>query len=165
MSKNPHGEIAVQTPTISTSPAYSQYDKIGGVLQFSISGDTGQLLQSGFPLELTIIDLDKKNAAITLFYFDKLPSTSVPNDNAACNISAADGANCIGYETIAATDYKNAGDGSSTWSVASHKIAGGVKRCVDSANVVYAIAMLDQSTTVQWTGIHNLIFKLGWALD
>ena len=88
--------IAV-TPTISTSPAYTSGDCLGGLQTVSnavrVSGGTGTLL--------SVVILDKtqaQRAAMDLVFFDR--SVTVAGDNAAFNTSDADMANCLGVISI-----------------------------------------------------------------
>lgn len=85
--------IAV-TPTISSSPAYTAKDAIGGLMTFSnavrASGGTC-MIQA-----LQVVDKDNtpQDAIIDLVLFDR--SITAPTDNAIFAPSDAEAANCVG---------------------------------------------------------------------
>jgi hypothetical protein len=90
--------IRVQvTPTISSSPAYTSGDCIGGLQEITnaarVSGGSG-VLQA-----VTILDKTQaQRSAIDLLFFDR--SVTVAGDNAAVATSDADMAYCLGVITI-----------------------------------------------------------------
>lgn len=116
MSKLPPGEnvigrvgkrsvrIAV-TPTVSTSPAYTAADAVGGLLTFAnAAANTGL---GGVIQTVTIIDLGNQKPALQL-YLSSLTFTPTA-DNAAFTISDGDAANSIGWIPIVAGDWQSNG--------------------------------------------------------
>lgn len=92
--------IAV-TPTVSTSPAYTAGDVVGGKLTFTnalriVSG-------SGVIQSFTILDLSNQGAALRLFLFDA--DFTVAADNAAWAFNSADYGKLLGFIDILTTDY------------------------------------------------------------
>jgi len=90
---------------VSTTPAYSTGDAIGGELTFAnvvrTAGQTGTLLR----VQLT--DKGQQAAALELHLFSQaLSGSSAFADNAALNVVAADLAYFLGAVTIAAADWK-----------------------------------------------------------
>lgn len=85
-----------QTPTVSTSPAYTAKDAVGGLLTFAnavrISGGAGQLLT------VTVIDNSQQRPSLELVLFDRTFTNST--DNAIFAPSDADLANCIGVVSV-----------------------------------------------------------------
>ena len=98
---------AAPTITVSTSPAYSAGDLVGGKLTLAsilrTSGGTG-LLQS-----LLLRDTSNQKAALELIIFDSDPSSTTFTDNAALSINAADVSKIIRRISIAASDYVTIG--------------------------------------------------------
>jgi hypothetical protein len=85
------------TPTISTTPAYTTGDCLGGLQTISnaarVSGGSGILT--------SVLVLDKtqaQRAAIDLLFFDR--SVSVAGDNSPVAMSDGDMANCLGVISI-----------------------------------------------------------------
>ncbi len=85
-----------QTPTVSTTPAYTAKDAVGGLLTFAnavrASGGSGQLLT------VTVIDNSQQRPSLELVLFDRTFTAST--DNAIFAPSDADLANCIGVVAI-----------------------------------------------------------------
>jgi len=97
-------EVTV-TPAI-TAGAYTAGDALGGLLTFASvvrsAGGCGEIVK------VTIIDNAKQSAPIDLVLFDR---TFTPTaDNAAFDPSDADLQNCLGYISVAATDYSEFND-------------------------------------------------------
>lgn len=104
------------TPTVSTSPAYTAGDAVGGLMTFtSAHGTSG----GKFIIDtVTILDLAKQSAALDLVLFDQ--SFTASTDNAVFDPSDADAANVIGFVPIAAGNYADFND----WSVATVRNVG-----------------------------------------
>jgi len=92
-------EITV-VPTI-TAGAYTAGDALGGLLTFGnvvrTAGGAGEIVK------VTIIDNAMQSAPIDLVLFSR--TFTAIADNAAFDPSDADMANCLGYISVAATDY------------------------------------------------------------
>jgi len=92
--------IAV-TPTVSTSPAYSSGDAVGGlqVLTGAIRLNAGtSLLRS-----ITITDKGNQKVAFDIIFFNAAPTA--PTDNAAYATLGTDIAKVVGRVRILTTDY------------------------------------------------------------
>lgn len=81
-----------QTPTVSTSPAYTAKDAVGGLLTFAGIGAAGVLFG------VTVIDASQQRPSLELVLFDRTFTASV--DNAIFAPSDADLANCLGVVAI-----------------------------------------------------------------
>lgn len=86
------------TPTISTSPAYTAKDAVGGLMTFSnavrASGGTGLLMA----VQLVDKGNTPQDAALDLVLFDR--SISAPTDNAIFAPSDTEAAQCVGVVQI-----------------------------------------------------------------
>lgn len=92
-------------PTVSTSPAYTAEDQVGGIQTLSNvcrAQGYGATLVS-----LVVTDRAKQSVALSCFFFDELPTvTSV--DNGSIDISDAEMADkCIGVVSLSAASYVN----------------------------------------------------------
>lgn len=85
------------TPTVSTTPAYTSGDCVGGLMTFSgavrVAGGSG-IVQSILVLDKT----QAQRAAMDLLFFDR--SVTVAGDNAPVAMSDGDMANCLGVVPI-----------------------------------------------------------------
>ena len=92
-------------PTVSTSPAYTAEDQVGGIQTLTNacrSKGAGATL-----ISLTVHDAGKQSAALTVFFFDELP-TVASVDNGAITITDAEMADkCIGTISLTAANYVN----------------------------------------------------------
>ncbi len=92
-----------QTPTISTSPAYTAKDAIGGLLTFAnavrASGGTGKIAA------VQIEDKGQQKADIDLVLFNA--TITAPTDNAIFNPSDAEVGTCVGYIPIGGGMYSD----------------------------------------------------------
>jgi hypothetical protein len=95
-----------QTPTVSTSPAYTAKDAVGGLLTFSnavrASGGSGTILTC------TIYDLSQQRPSLELVLFDRTFTNST--DNAVFDPTDGDLANCLGV--IAVNNWSDFNDNS-----------------------------------------------------
>lgn len=88
-----------QTPTVSTSPAYTAGDALGGLLTFANAARVSGL--SGILQAITVMcKTPALVPAIDLYLFNQ--TFTATSDNAAFAPSDGDMANCIGYIPIAA---------------------------------------------------------------
>lgn len=89
------------TPTIDTN-AYSANDQVGGIQ--TITGAAGRKDRGVTLQNVLILDKAAQSAAMTIFFFDELPTVASSN-NAALNITDAEMLKCIGHVSITADDY------------------------------------------------------------
>lgn len=94
--------VSIQvTPTVSTSPAYTAKDAVGGLLTFSnavrATGGTGKILA------VQIEDKGQQKADIDLVLFNA--TITAPTDNAIFNPSDAEVGTSVGYIPIGAGMY------------------------------------------------------------
>lgn len=144
------------TPTISSSPAYTSGDCVGGLMTFAnaarVSGGSG-IVQS-------IIVLDKtqaQRAAMDLLFFDR--SVTVAGDNAAVAMSDGDMAFCLGVVSIG--PYNTAWPGTPLNSV-STIINVGLPFVLNGTDLfVQAVVR----ATPTYTSTSDLVFTLGILQD
>ena len=87
--------------TVSTSPAYSSGDCIGGLLTF-------QVPPGSFALQsVTVTDVDAQTPALSVIFFESTPAGTT-TDNVALAIST-DRLKILGVVAVAATDYVTVG--------------------------------------------------------
>jgi len=85
-----------QTPTVSTSPAYTAGDAVGGLLTFANAvRESGS---SGVLMSVVVIDASQQRPSLELVLFDRTFTAST--DNAVFDPTDADLANCIGVVAI-----------------------------------------------------------------
>lgn len=93
-------EIA-QTPTITAAGIYAAGDALGGMLTFAeaaaFPGGSGQIVK------VVVVDDDRELAPVDIVFFDQQFTPTA--DNAPFDPSDADMQNCIGFVSVAATDY------------------------------------------------------------
>jgi len=137
------------TPTISTTPAYTSGDVLGGLQTISnaarISGGSGTVS--------SILVLDKtqaQRAAIDIMFFDR--SVTVASDNAAVAMSDADMAFCLGILSIG--PYNTAFPGTPLNSISTLLNVG--LRFVLNGTDLYAVAVVRGTPT--YTSTTDLIF-------
>lgn len=129
------------TPTISTSPAYTSGDVLGGLQTLTdaarVSGGSG-VVQS-----MTVFDKTQaQRAAMDILFFDT--SVTVAGDNAAVAMSDGDMANCIGVVSIG--PYNVAWPGTPLNSISTLINVGLPFICNGTANL-YAVAVVRGTPT------------------
>ncbi len=94
-------KIIDRTPTISTTPAYTAGDAIGGLLTFT---DAARATGKGGLIETVVIrDNYIRDAAMDLLFYQY--AITVPTDNAVFDPSDADNVACLGHVVIGAANY------------------------------------------------------------
>lgn len=149
----------IVTPVVSTSPAYSSNDQVGGIL--TLVGAC-QIKNSLAVLEsVTVIDRNSQNAAYTIFFFDTLP-TVASVDNATLNISDAEMvAKCIGAVSISNTNYQTTSANSvGTLLMPSCALA---LRSLTANGDLFAVVKTLSTPTFATTS--DLTFKLSFSQD
>lgn len=92
------------TPTVDTS-AYGSGDRLGSIQ--TLTGACEVAGKAAVLESVTIVDKSNQKAAMTLLFFESLP-TVASSDNTALDISDAQMAKCVGVVSIANTDYADA---------------------------------------------------------
>ena len=89
------------TPTVSTTPAYTAKDAVGGLLTFSnavrASGGTGRIEA------IQIVDKGQQRADLDLVLFDR--TFTAPTDNAVFAPTDAETLFCVGWIPVGAGNY------------------------------------------------------------
>lgn len=98
-----HRGVFLDTTAVSTSPAYTTLDLVGGIRTISnwalVAGGSA-ILES-----LTVFDVGNQKATLEFLFFSATPSGGTYTDNGAATFAAGDAALCIGRVTVNATDY------------------------------------------------------------
>lgn len=152
-------EIVV-TPTVSTSPAYTAGDQVGGI-QTLPGACLGRAVST--LLSVSVVDKASQNAALTIFFFNQLP-TIASSDNAAFDLTDANMLNCVGAVTIAATDYQS----SSSNSVATIKMGScglAVMSSVTDSNSGALYAVAKTTGTPTYASTTDLQFRYVFGQD
>lgn len=138
-----------QAITVSTSPAYSTNDNIGGKLTMTgLVGGTGQ----GLLQQVELVDQAAQNSAIDIYFFNADPSNTTFTDNGAMDIADADMAKIIGVVSIAAADYKAGADN-------SFAIVKGVNLLIPSLSRIVYGALVSRGTPT-YVATTDLALKL-----
>lgn len=87
MGANIHYTVVTPTIVVSTAPAYSAGDDIGGII--ALPSSLGVSDMSGALDSLLITDVANQKAPLIIFLLDSLP-TGTYTDNAAFTLAAAD---------------------------------------------------------------------------
>lgn len=88
------------TPTLDTS-AYASGDQVSTLQSVQLM----DALYTGELVMITVLDKDKQNSALDLYFFDR--SVTLAADQAASSMSDADAIFCIGVVNVLTTDYDN----------------------------------------------------------
>jgi hypothetical protein len=143
------------TPTVSTSPAYTANDQVGGIQTLTVPNSS---LGSCALVSFNVLDLAGQSAALSLFFFNSLP-TVASSDNAALNISDANMALCIGHVVVAAGDYQS----TSANSIASVKLSGPLYMKSATADTLYVVVKTTGTPT--YAGTTDLTFTYNFVLN
>ena len=95
-------QVVTITPTVSTSPAYTSGDAVGGKNTITLNVASGF---KGVLREIEIVDQAKQSAAIDLMFFKADPAATTFTDNAALDVADADLLNHCGTISVAAANY------------------------------------------------------------
>lgn len=143
-----HSTLTV-TPTI-TAGAYTINSQLGGLMTLP-QATLGDGLYASLA-NIIIIDKDKQDAPIVVYFFDRSP-TIISSDNQALNITDAELADkCIGFVTVGASDYTDL----SANSVAINHQEINLK-AYGGQGTLYAVAKVGDTPIYTSTG--SLIFK------
>jgi len=103
----------VKTPTVSTSPAYTAGDQVGGIMDLSVRDNRNVVTQGACQeknavatlLSVAVHDKASQSAELVIFFFNALP-TVASSDNSALTITDAEmAAKCLGSVTVPASAY------------------------------------------------------------
>lgn len=96
-------DVISATPTVSTSPAYTSGDAVGGVQTLAsfwrTSGGNSRLNS------LTIVDKGNQKPNLTLLFFNANPSAATITDNSAFAFST-DISKCVGKYNVSSSDFE-----------------------------------------------------------
>lgn len=153
------------TPTVSTSPAYTAEDQVGGIQ--TLTGACRAAGSGATLVSVVVHDSGKQSAALSIFFFDELP-TVASVDNGAITITDAEMADkCIGVVSLAAASYVNVagssivtGPASSTGLYMKSKTKG---QSGAQAGNLYAVVKTTGTPT--YASTTDLIFKYSFIQD
>jgi len=146
------------TPTISSSPAYSSGDQIGGIQTL-----TGAMINGGTGTLMSVVVLDKaaQKSALNIWFFKNQP-TMASTDNAAFDITDANLvlAEPLGFVSIAAADYVD----SSSNAVGQASLADAIMvQSAASDGTIYAV--VESAGTPTYGSTSDLVFTYFFAQD
>lgn len=148
------------TPTVSASSAYTAEDQVGGIM--TIEGACQKMNSNSSLISLIVTDKAKQSAALTVFFFDELP-TVASSDNAAIDITDAEMLDkCVGHVTVAASDYQSV-SGSSVACLGAAGTKAPSFKSKTSGGKLYAVVKTTGTPTYGATG--DLSFKFTFAQD
>lgn len=128
------------TPVVSTS-AYGAADQVGGIQ--TLTGACEIVGKPGVIESIVILDKAKQKAAMTIFFFNSLP-TVASSDNAALDITDAEMAKAIGHVAIAAADYQDVANSS----LACKIVSPGLPIPATGSPSIYAVMMTTGTPTL-----------------
>lgn len=144
------------TPTVSTSPAYTAKDNIGGLLTFTAVCYNSTTFSV---TSVQIIDKSDQAVAYDLQLFSANPSSSTFTDNAATTINTADTSKMLPVISLNSTDhFSYTGNGQS--SLVSFDAAGFVTA---PAGVLYG-ALVARGTPT-YTGTSDITVRVGYRCN
>jgi hypothetical protein len=142
------------TPTINTA-AYTADDQVGGIM--TLAGAVPAVGDGAVLRQISVVDKAAQEAAITVLFFDELPTVASAN-NEAVNVADAQLADkCLGAVAIAAGDYV----GLSAGSVATKQTALMVK--ANGSSSLYAVAFTTGTPT--YGSASDLVFRFHFTWD
>lgn len=145
------------TPTVSTSPAYSANDQVGGIQTIALPEDVAS---SGcFLSHVHVVDKGAQSAALSIILFDELP-TVASSDNAALNITDAEMADkAIFTVAIASAGYVS----TSANSIGTSGATAIGHHFKPKANNLYAV--VKTSGTPTYASTSDLVFKYAFVYE
>ncbi len=154
------------TPTISTSPAYTSGDQLGGIMTIPnvVRQDSNTGIGSCELRSVTILDADKQNAAIDIWFFKVSPTVTSADNGAFAMTAANQAAQCIGAISVG-TSYSGAA-AVSTSSGAEGRNIGLPMNIAFTATAntsVFAIAIVRGTPT--YTTTTSLQFQFSFYID
>lgn len=154
-----HYKVITVTPTVSTSPAYTSGDQVGGIQTLTLPDGPDSRLAT--LLSLSVVDKGKQSAAMTVYFFTQLP-TVASSDNAAFDLTDANMLYYAFHVNIAATDYAT----SSSNAVASLGMASVSKCALVSGSAPTALYAVVQTTgTPTYASTTDLQFTYTFGFD
>jgi hypothetical protein len=155
--------VVAVTPTISTSPAYTSGDQIGGIMTLTdvIRQDKSGGFGTSELVGVTILDKALQSAAMSIWLFNQSP-TLASSDNAAFNISDANLVlQCIGVVSVG-TAYSASAANSVSSTQNLNKIVQ-IPYTATSPTNVYAVAVIGAAAT--YTTTTDLQFQFEFFVD
>lgn len=151
-------------PTISTSPAYTSGDQLGGIMTLVdvVRQDSGTGIGTSELHSVTILDGDKQDVAIDIWFFNVSP-TVTSTDNAAFSMSDANQAlQCIGCVSVG-TSYSDAALNSTSSDGKNIGLVLQANGTSATPTNLYAIAIVRGTPT--YTTTTNLKFLFSFYID
>lgn len=127
-------------PTVSTSPAYTAADVVGGKMTIQ-----NVCKNSGDPCvldEIKLIDKSNQKPVLEIIFFEADPTATTFTDNAALAINAADMSKVLGRVPVASGDWVTVGG----IGIADVKNIGMMFRAL-AGTTVYAVAVTSSTPT------------------
>lgn len=153
------------TPVVSTTPAYTAGDQVGGLnLLGHVAHDSGgvALLQS-----VAVVDKGKQKAALTIFFFDDLPTIASVDNGAFDLLDAQMALSCIGFVLIPAANYQDSSSNSiatvANCGLLLHSNAGNNGVALPATATKTSLWCVIMTTgTPTYVSVSDLVVKLGF---
>lgn len=155
--------VVTVAPVVSTSPAYTSGDAVGGLQTIAnavrtsgrVSLQTAGCFDAGTAVlqSVTVVENGSQKAALSIVLFSTNPSATTVTDNGALTINTADIAKIVGIVNIAAADYTTVGGAS----VASKIVSLQLPVAADTVTL-YAIANTTSTPTYTLTSSLKFIY-------
>lgn len=153
-----HYKVITVTPTVSTSPAYTANDQVGGIQTITLPYEGGNRLAT--LLSVSLVDKAAQNAALTIFFFTELP-TVASSDNAAFDLTDANMLKYAFHVNITASDYATSSSNSAAClgmsTVAKCALATG-----NAATALYAVVKTTGTPTYASTTDLQFTYTFGF---
>lgn len=151
-------KVITVTPTVSTSPAYTANDQVGGIQTITLGDSSEQKLAT--LLSVSVVDKGKQSAALTIFFFTQLP-TIASSDNAAFDLTDANMLYYAFHINIGSTDYASSASNSAA-SLTMSSVAKAAMATGNGATALYAVAMTTGTPTYASTTDLQFTYTFGF---
>jgi hypothetical protein len=140
-------------PVVSTSPAYTANDQVGGIQ--TLTGACARTNKPAMLRSLTVTDQGKQSAALTIFFFNDLPTVASVDNGALTIVDSEMDAKCIGTVQVAAADYQSVAGSS----VATEKAIGLSLKAEDATGTGNLYAVVMTTGTPTYASVSDLRFR------
>lgn len=155
-------KVVTVTPTITANSAYAAGNQIGGIMTITdvVRQDTNQKFGTSELVEVTILDAQKQDSPIDVWFFNQSP-TVTSTDHAAFAMTYANMQNqLIGVVQLGATGTYSDANATSACTTANLNMPLQVASTVANPTNIYAIAICRGTPTYTSTTSLTFLFKL-----
>jgi hypothetical protein len=154
-------KVVTVTPTISSSPAYTAGDQLGGIMTLTdvIRQDSNGRFGTSELVEVTILDGSKQDSAIDIWLFNQSPTVTSVDNGAFAMTYANMQSQAIGVIQIGTSGTYSDASATSMCSAANLNIPVQVANTASSPTNIYAIAVARGTPTYATTTSLTFLFK------